>query len=195
VCNTRHQRGQSTVEFGASAVLLILLLLGLVDFGRAFYFGVGLRGATREGARQATWFDPANTTDFGCGPSPHGYLCDFAIKSAVDSILAESGLPASQLQNPVTTCPDVADGNASYNPPYDPSAFATTSVNQPLLYICYSNTPGLDLVTAPTDTSFNGTDVNVIVLMNFGLTTGFMQGVLGGAVQMVANTHMTVGGY
>jgi hypothetical protein len=64
-----------------------------------------------------------------------------------------------------------------------------------LLYICYSNTPGLDLVTAPTDPSFNGTDVNVILVMNFGFTTGFMQGVLGSSVQMAANTHMSVGGY
>ncbi|HMJ38735.1 MAG TPA: TadE/TadG family type IV pilus assembly protein [Verrucomicrobiae bacterium] len=191
----RRQRGQSTVEFGASAIVLILLLLGLVDFGRAFYFGVGMRGATREGARQAIWFDPSSTMDFGCGPSPHGYLCDTAIKSAVDAILLNSGLPASQLQNPGTTCPDVADGNGSHNPPYAGSAYATTSVNQPLLYICYANTPGLDVVTAPTDASFNGTDVNVILVMNFGFTTGFMQGVLGSSVQMVANTHMSVGGY
>jgi hypothetical protein len=194
VCK-RHQRGQSTVEFGASAFVLILLLLGLVDFGRAFYFGVGMRGATREGARQAIWFDPSNTKDFGCGPSPHGYLCDSAIKSAVDGILVNSGLPASQLQNPGATCPDVADGNGSHNPSYAGSAYATTSVNQPLLYICYSNTPGLDLVTAPTDASFNGSDVNVILVMNFGFTTGFMQGVLGSSVQMAANTHMSVGGY
>ncbi len=191
----RHQRGQSTVEFAASAIVLILLLLGLVDFGRAFYFGVGMRGATREGARQAIWFDPSNTKDFGCGPSPHGYLCDSAIKSAVDGILVNSGLPASQLQNPGATCPDVADGNGSHNPSYAGSAYATPSVNQPLLYICYSNTPGLDLVTAPTDASFNGADVNVILVMNFGFTTGFMQGVLGSSVQMAANTHMSVGGY
>jgi Flp pilus assembly protein TadG len=183
----RRQRGQSTVEFGASAVVLILILLGLVDFGRAFYFGVGMRGATREGARQATWFDPSTSTN--------PYLYDGAIQSAVDAVLLNSGLPASQLQNPGATCPDVADGNASYNPPYAASAYATTSVNQPLLYICYSDTPGLDLATAPTGNSYKGTDVNVIVVMNFGFTTGFMQGVLGSSVQMVANTHMTVGGY
>jgi Flp pilus assembly protein TadG len=183
----RHQRGQSTVEFGASAVVLILILLGLVDFGRAFYFGVGMRGATREGARQAIWFDPSTSTN--------PYLYDGAIQSAVDAVLRNSGLPASQLQNPGATCPDVVDGNSSHNPPFAASTYATTSVNQPLLYICYSNTPGLDLATAPTDNSYKGTDVNVIVVMNFGFTTGFIQGVLGSSVQMAANTHMTVGGY
>ena len=183
----RRRQGQSTVEFGASAVVLILILLGLVDFGRAFYFGVGLRGATREGARQAIWFDPAS------GTNP--YLSDGAIKSAVDAILGQSGLPASQLQNPTATCPAVTDGNSSYNPPYAGSAYATTSVNQPLLYICYSNTPGLDIATAPTDNSYRAVDVNVILVMNFGFTTGFMEGILGSSIHMVANTHMTVGGY
>jgi Flp pilus assembly protein TadG len=181
------QGGQSTVEFGASAIILILILLGLIDFGRAFYFGVGLSGATREGARQGIWFDPAT------GTNP--YLSDGAIKSAVDAILGQSGLPASQLQNPGFTCPDVTDGNSTYNPPYADSAYATTSVNQPLLYICYGNTPGLDLATAPNDNSYRGTDVNVILVINFGFTTGFMQGVLGNSIHMVANTHMAVGGY
>src|SRR5207247_3028184 len=51
------QRGQSTVEFGISAVVLIFILFGLIDLGRAFYFGVGLQGAAREGARAGTWFD------------------------------------------------------------------------------------------------------------------------------------------
>jgi hypothetical protein len=183
----QHQSGQSTVEFGASAIVLMLLLLGLIDFGRAFYFGVGLRGATREAARQAIWFDPAT------GTNP--YLYDGAIKSAVDAILDHSGLPASQLQNPGASCPDVTDGNSIYNPPYADSAYATTSVNQPLLYICYANTPGLDLATAPSDNSYRGADVNVILVMNFGLTTQFMEGVLGTSIHMVANTHMTVGGY
>ena len=44
-------RGQSTVEFGLSSVILLLILLGLIDLGRAFYFAVGMQSATREGAR------------------------------------------------------------------------------------------------------------------------------------------------
>jgi len=55
--------------------------------------------------------------------------------------------------------------------------------------------PGLDLATAPSDNSYRGTDVNVILVINFGFTTGFMQGVLGNSIHMVANTHMAVGGY
>lgn len=181
------QRGQSTVEFGAAAIVLVLLLFGLIDLGRVFYFDVGLSGAVREGARQASWFDQSS----GLNP----YLYDSAIKSSVDAILTHAGLPASTLGNAGgTTCPATADGNASYNPPYRDTIYPA-SLNQPSLYICYANTPGLDLTSAPPDNSYKGTDVNVILVMSFGFATGFLQGFLGNSVHIVANAHMAVGGY
>jgi hypothetical protein len=183
----RRSRGQATVEFGVSSVVILLVLLGLIDLGRAFYFGVGLRGATREGARQAAWFDSTASTN--------PYLYDGAIKAAVDSVLLKSGLPASTLANPGTTCPAPADGNPLHNPPYVDSAYPSPAVGQPLLYICYANTPGLDLSAAPADNSNRGTDVNVVLVMNFGFASGFMQGIFGSFFHLVANTHMTVGGY
>lgn len=182
----RRAGGQSTVEFGIAAVVLLLILVGLIDLGRAFYYGVGMTGATREGAREASWFDP------NAGTNP--YLYDGAIKNSVDAILEKSGLPDSVLQNPTTTCPNVADGNAYYNPPYDDSQFPVAA-DQPLLFICYDNTPGLDFATAPAGNTYKGDDVNVILLMNFGFVAGFTSSALGNAVHMVANTHMTIGGY
>ena len=187
------QRGQSSVEFGAAAIVLLLLLFGLIDLGRVFYFDVALTGAVREGARQASWFDPTSS-DKGCGLSPNAYLCDSAIKSSVDAILTQSGLPPSTLQNPGTTCPSPSDGNTAYNPPYQDFAYPT-SLNQPLLYICYQNTPGLDLASAPADNSYKGQDVNVILVMSFGFVSGFMNGILGNSVHIVSNAHMAVGGY
>jgi TadE-like protein len=190
------ERAQSTVEFGVSAVVLIFILFGLIDLGRVFYFDVGLTGATREGARVASWFDPSNPTNPTCGasPSPNPDLCDAAIKAAVDQNLVKSGLPASILQNPGTTCPSATDGNTAFNPPYIDTAYPA-ALNQPVLFICYSDTPGLDLANAPTDESYKGTDVNVILLMSFGFASGLLQGALGNSVHIVANTHMTVGGY
>ncbi len=184
---TGQARGQSTVEFAISAVVLMLLLLGLIDLGRAFYFDVGLVGAAREGARQASWFD-AKT-----GTNP--YLFDEAIKQAVDRSLNHSGLQDSVLQNPAVTCPSPVDGNAAFNPPYDDSAYSVAEPGVPILYICYDNTPGMDLTSAPSGNDLRRHDVNVIVLLNFGLTTGFMQNVLGNAIHMVANTHMSIGGF
>lgn len=181
-----RQRGQSSVEFALAAIVLLLLALGLTDLGRVYYFGVGLTGAAREGARQASWFDP------GAGNNP--YLDDSDIKTAVDGVLTNSGLPPSVLQNPGTTCPSTSDGNAQYNPPYTDDTYAG-GLNQPLLYICYDNTPGLDRATPPLDNSFKGKDVNVILVMSFGFATGFMQGVLGSSVHMATNTHMMIGGF
>jgi Flp pilus assembly protein TadG len=179
-------RGQSTVEFGAAALVLVLLLFGLIDLGRVFYFDVGLQGAVREGARQASWFDPST------GTNP--YLSDGAIKSSVDAMLTKSGLPSSVLQNPATTCPSPTDGNTAFNPPYSDAVYPS-DVNAPVLYICYGNTPGLDIASAPSDNSLKGTDVNVVLVMSFGFASGLLQGVFGNSIHIVANTHMTVGGY
>src|SRR5262245_258921 len=132
----RSSSGQSTVEFGISAVVLVIVLFGLIDLGRVFYFDVGLVGATREGARHGSWFDVAS------GTNP--YLYDAAFKASVDRMLEKSGLPDSVLQNSTTTCPTTTDGNTKFNPPYDDSLYPS-SLNQPLLFICYASTPGLDL--------------------------------------------------
>lgn len=185
-CRHAGERGQSSVEFGAAAIVLILILFGIIDLGRAFYFAVGLEGAVREGARHASWFDSKT------GTNP--YLYDSAIQSSVDAILTHSGLPASQLANPGTTCPTPVDGNAAFNPPYGSAAYPA-ALNQPELYICYAATPGLDLTSAPTDNSYKGDDVNVVLVMNFGFATGFFSGLFGNSIHLVANAHMTVGGY
>jgi Flp pilus assembly protein TadG len=183
----RRQRAQSSVEFAASAIVLVLLLFGLIDLGRVFYYDVGLTGAVREGARQATWYDPGSATN----PT----LDDADIKSSVDAILTHSGLPASTLANGSgTTCPTTADGNTAYNPPYADSAYPS-ALDAPVLYICYWNTPGVDMTSAPADNSYRGKDVNVILVMNFGFVSGFVSGVLGLSLHIVANAHMLVGGY
>ncbi len=50
--NTKHERekGQSLVEFALLLPLLILLMMGLLDFGRAYYVTVTLNDAAMEGA-------------------------------------------------------------------------------------------------------------------------------------------------
>src|SRR5438034_5480669 len=134
------RRGQSSVEFAASAIVLFLLLFGLIDLGRVFYFDVGLSGATREAARLASWFvlpaagsglpglNPSLYDDDGwtqdpCPYEPGGNPTgdpnpNQGIKQSVDCNLNKYHLPSSVLQNPATTCPTTTDGNGSFNPPY-----------------------------------------------------------------------------
>jgi Flp pilus assembly protein TadG len=44
------EKGQSLVEFAVTAIILLLLLTAIVDFGRALFTYVALRDAAQEGA-------------------------------------------------------------------------------------------------------------------------------------------------
>ena len=177
-----RQNGQSLVEFAVSSVVLLLLVGGLVDIGRSIYVAETLSNAAREGARHGAWYDAPNLA--------HPYLYDAQIKAAVDSELAAISLPASVLRNPGTTCPNTTDGNSVHNPPFASSAYPPTA-NQPWLYICYNNTPGLDY-TSPA-TNLGQLDINVIVLYTYGPLTPLVKSQFG-VFQVAANEHMIVQG-
>jgi Flp pilus assembly protein TadG len=176
------QRGQSLVEFALSSVVLLLLVGGLVDIGRAIYITEAISNASREGARQGVRFDAPQQS--------HPFLDDAQIKAAVDAQLATISIPASVLKNPGTTCPAPTDGNALHNPPYANSAYPPTA-NQPWLYICYNNTPGLDFTSPATNQA--QLDVNVILLYSYGPLTPLITSQFG-IFRIATNQHMTVQG-
>ena len=178
----KRQKGQSLVEFALSSVVLLLLVGGLVDIGRAIYITEALSNAAREGARHGVWFDAPHIA------SP--YLYDAAIKSVVDQELAASSLPASVLKNPGTTCPAVTDGNTHHNPPYMNSAYPPTA-NTTWLYICYDNAAGVDFTSAPAGQG--NQDLNVIVLYTYSPLTPLVGGQFG-VFHLANNEHMTVQG-
>src|SRR5216683_709305 len=80
----RRQRGQSLVEFAISSIVLLLLMMGLLDLSRAFYFAVNLDGAAREGARHGAWF----STNLRA----NNFLDDGDILIAVQQSLGGAGL-------------------------------------------------------------------------------------------------------
>nr|WP_294690336.1 TadE family protein [uncultured Friedmanniella sp.] len=47
----RNERGAAAVEFALVVPLLVLLVAGIADFGRAYYLQTTLSGAAREGVR------------------------------------------------------------------------------------------------------------------------------------------------
>ena len=49
----RGERGASAVEFALLLPLMLLIIAGIVDFGRAFFIDIQLANAAREGARAA----------------------------------------------------------------------------------------------------------------------------------------------
>lgn len=177
------QRGQSTVELALSSVVLLLLLLGLLDFARAFYFGVRLQDAARAGARVGVAYD------WTAGTYPSLDDCD--IKTAVDSVLTSAGMQASEFAgantttcppHQTTTCPATKDGNSQFDPPYKDTSFPS-STGQTLLYVCYEDSPGVE---APL-TNPSGQNLNVVVLYRFGFLTGFLQNTLGPGIPISGN--------
>lgn len=184
-----RQRGQALVEFGISSIVLILLVTGLIDLSRAFYYDIGIHGAAFAGARHAAWFE--------FGARQNKYLDDTDIVNTVNQSLSGSGLTAVN-QN---SCP-LGQGNSLHNPPYA-SALYPTGYNTVNLYICYTKPDGSvlsSIATAPAsyDYSWRGGDVNVILLMNYGLVSGFLQSALNaaGGIHVATNSHFTVqGGY
>jgi len=181
----RRQRGQAATEFAISSIVLLLILLGLIDFSRVFYFDTGIHGAAREGARHGAWFDTPTRRN--------PYLYDAEIKATVDQALnGVTGVAPSVLAG---NCPTSSDGNPYHNPPYVSSAFPVAGVyNVPNLYICYNNDPSLDITVAPADNSYKLEDLNVILLMNYGLATGFMQDQIGKNIPVAANAHIIIQG-
>jgi Flp pilus assembly protein TadG len=60
----RRQRGQALVEFALMATLMITLLLGIVDFGRAYYTQVQIKNAVADAGYFAIQ-NPGSANDTG----------------------------------------------------------------------------------------------------------------------------------
>jgi Flp pilus assembly protein TadG len=57
----KGRRGQAMVEFALILPILLLLVIGIVEFGRAWNISQTLTDAAREGARRSVLFDPSIT--------------------------------------------------------------------------------------------------------------------------------------
>ena len=188
-----RQRGQSLVEFAISSIVLLLLMMGLLDLSRAFYYAVNLQGAAREGARHGSWFDTASRSNT--------YLDDDDVMSAVKSAMAGAGFDGTNLPLPVQIkpagCLSPTDGNAFNNKPYNAANYpgATQRV---YVYVCYTYPGGGlqvgSIANHPTDNSWRLGDINVSMLMNFGLITPFIQSIFGAGIPLAYNEHFTIQG-
>jgi Flp pilus assembly protein TadG len=188
-----RQRGQSLVEFAISSLVLILLLMGLLDLSRAFYFSVNIQGAAREGARHGAWFDTATRSN--------KYLDDDDIMLAVRQAMAGSGFDGVTLPIPTQVktagCLAPTDGNVLNNKPYAAAA-KPPSTGQAYVYICYTY-PGGAMQTGtmpshPLDASWRLGDINVAIVMNFALITPFLQNMFGNGIPITYNEHFTIQG-
>ena len=183
----RKQRGQSLVEFAISSIVLLLLMMGLLDLSRAFYFAVNMEGAAREGARHGAWFDTAGRYN--------PYLYDDAVMQAVNQGLQGAGVTATQIKG--VGCLAGADGNPYNNKPYAAGAYPATT-GSVFAYVCYTSPGGATQLgtrpTPPSDNSWRLGDINVSLLMNFALITPLIQNIFGNGLKLAFNEHFTIQG-
>jgi Flp pilus assembly protein TadG len=187
----KRQRGQSLVEFAISSIVLLLLMMGLLDLSRAFYYAVNLDGSAREGARHGAWYNTAARYN--------GYLDDTDIMTAVGQSLTGAGFVNADPPIHLVTSGSCLTSatNTNNNAPYAASAFPaqTQRVN---VYLCYTAPFGASqtgtMATHPLDNSWRLGDINVSLLMNFGLITPFIQNLFGNGINVAYNEHFTIQG-
>lgn len=85
VTPTKKDKGAAALEFALILPLLLMLMMGIVEFGRAYNIVVSLQGAAREGARELALQKTASE-----------------VQTAVKS---SSGLNPASLSISTTACP------------------------------------------------------------------------------------------
>jgi hypothetical protein len=92
----REQKGQATVEFAIVIPLLLLLVLGILEFGKAFNYWINLNHLSNEGARWAAVDKvPGNSTP-DCLAFKH-YLLGQMGTGELESYVAGGDPPANPL--------------------------------------------------------------------------------------------------
>jgi Flp pilus assembly protein TadG len=112
---TTSARGQGVVEFAMILPAILILLLGVLEFGFAFDHHLTLEYATREGARTgAALANGGNPPGCGAGQSPARQLVDPLIVAAVERVLTSPGSPVAVDQvSRITIYRADANGNAT----------------------------------------------------------------------------------
>jgi hypothetical protein len=88
----RRASGQSLVEFAISAIVIILLLVAVADFGRAFFTYLSMRDAAQEGAL------------YGSLCPRHVLIADSGLNSIEGRVRYTGNLPANLEDDTIVEC-------------------------------------------------------------------------------------------
>ena len=153
------------VELALVLPVLILITLGMVDYGRAYYFQVAITNAAREGARTGIvniYLGPHVAT---CSSSPYQYCpvqTDPAIGQAVQNELSGTGIV-------------VATSNIQICPPY--------SVTDPTC-------PTTETRVGDYNNSVTNYDVTIKVSYQFSLYTPLFRNLVGSPLTIKPGVSM-----
>lgn len=92
--------GQSVIEFALALPILLLLIMGVLDFGRAFFMKIALVNAAREGAYFLS-YNPADKTKCDLASPP---LCYLGTRQAVVKDAYAAGMVVNPANIAITNC-------------------------------------------------------------------------------------------
>lgn len=134
------ETGATMLEFAITAPILVLLIVGLVEFGFAFLDFQVVTGATREGARVGAAFGPDPLADSFIQDAVSDALSDLRASSEVKELWVfasdESGAVVDEVNTTNKYLPDGAGGWAcdpGNGCPWDPAARRTDLSNSPVI--------------------------------------------------------------
>ena len=99
----KRKSGQSLVEFAFALPVLLLLLLGMLDLGRAFYIREQVSDAARAGLRAALQASQQSTGDAACAAGGKVTVVLPATSSSIPDIAAAASVADSPTGTPSGT--------------------------------------------------------------------------------------------
>src|SRR5919109_4547273 len=113
-CRARSEEGVALVEFALILPILVLLLFGMLDFGKAFNYWIDETHLANQGARWAV---------VNKNPASSGTLQEYIRDQATTTELRDGGTPS--LADPVQVCISFPNGTSNVGDPVRVTLTAT----------------------------------------------------------------------
>jgi Flp pilus assembly protein TadG len=124
----RDERGVAAVEFAIILPVLVMMLMGIIDWGFFFFFSESIVNAAREGARAGAVQEDSGDTESTAQSVAEAYLAgaSIAVGTGANQATATASLAGSDLS--VTVDMDDFSGLTGFlAPPLIPSSITYTS--------------------------------------------------------------------
>jgi Flp pilus assembly protein TadG len=146
----------------------MLLVTGSADFGRVFYYSIAVTNASREAARQGTYYDPISNSN------------------SYDSYAQVLAAAQHDVPSDVTlSLPTLSPTHCLTGPPSTWSSYYPTQANTGYVFICF------DGQESPAPAAATQT-IQVTILYNFQPITPMASVIGAGTVHVEASTTMRV---
>ncbi len=127
----KNARGQATVEFALSIVLVMVFILGIIELLMLIYAYNVLADSAKEGLRFAIVHGTGNTNCNGPGPAPTGVTCDATAAGVVTAVTTYAQFSFHDTSKMAVTADYNPGGNNGTNACSTPSCLVRVTVSYP----------------------------------------------------------------